>query len=266
MSLYVNSLSSLNRTQSAVNQSIQKIASGTQYPSASYGPSAYAVLTRMYSNVDTISQSNSNAQNSNAMLSTASGGVSSTVDALSSLKEKLLSAANGTNQGSDIQAISGEVNQTVSQISDNAAVQFNGQNLLNGSKSLTVAGDNGYTKINLGNMTAQGLGLVDQNGKSTLDLSSSEGISKAIDTVSSALDIALGQATSIGTAQQGLAYSSANYITQAENLTAAASTTGDTDIASEVSKLKSAQTQDAFSLYATKLNMHNNAAVLSLLQ
>lgn len=266
MSLNVSTLSYLNRTQSSASQSIQKIASGTQYPSASYGASAYSVLTRMYSNIDTAQQSNSNAQTAGAMLSTAMGGVSSTVDALSSLKDKLLSAANGTNNASDIQTISGEINQTVSQINENATIQFNGQNLLDGSQTMTVAGDNGYKNISIGNMTAAGLGLVDENGKSTLDLSSSEGIAKAIDTVGSALDTALGESTKLGAAQQGLSYSSANYTMQAENLTAAASTSGDTDIASEVTKLKSSQTQNALALYATKLNMHNNAAVLSLLQ
>ena len=266
MGLYINSLNNLNRTQSTINQSVQKIASGSQYPSAAYGAAAYSILAKMYSNIDTAAQSSSNTQTSSAMLSTAMGGVSSTVESLSSLKDKLLSAANGTNNASDIQAIQGELNQTVSQINENASVQFNGQTLLDGSKSFAVAGDNGYKNVQLGNMTAQGLGLVDQNGKSTLNLSSSEGIASAIDTVSSALDTALNEAASIGSTQQGLSYSAANYATQQESLTSAASVSGDTDIAAEVSKLKSAQTLNALSLYATKLNMHNNGAVLSLLQ
>ena len=69
-----------------------------------------------------------------------------------------------------------------------------------------------------------------------------------------------------GAAQQNLSYASANYTTQQENLTAAASTSGDTDIAAEVTKLKSADTQNQLALYATKMNMHNNAAVLALLR
>ena len=81
-----------------------------------------------------------------------------------------------------------------------------------------------------------------------------------------ALDSALNESTNIGSAQQNLTYSSANYTTEQESLTTSASTMGDTDIASEVTKLKSSQTQNALALYAAKLNMHNNAAVLSLLR
>ena len=105
MSFAVNTLSTLNRTQSAMNTSIQKIATGSQYPSASYGAAAYSILVNMYSNIGTLDQSNSNTQTANAMLATASGGVSSTVEALGSLQQTLQQAANGTNNASDLQAI-----------------------------------------------------------------------------------------------------------------------------------------------------------------
>lgn len=259
-------LRQVDQTQKAAAKSVQKIASGSQYPSAADGASAYSILVKMYSNIDTAAQSNSNTQTANAMLSTAAGGVSSTVSALSSLQQQLMGAANGTNSESDIAAISKNVNQTIATVNENASIQFNGKNLLDGSQNLTVAGDNGYTNVSLGNMTAQGLGLVDKNGKSTLDLSSKEGISNALDTVNKALDSALNESTNIGSAQQNLTYSSANYTTEQESLTTSASTMGDTDIASEVTKLKSSQTQNALALYAAKLNMHNNAAVLSLLR
>ena len=263
MSFAVNTLSTLNRTQSAMNTSIQKIATGSQYPSASYGAAAYSILVNMYSNIGTLDQSNSNTQTANAMLATASGGVSSTVEALGSLQQTLQQAANGTNNASDLQDLSKTVNQTLSQINENASIQFNGKNLLDGSQSLTVAGDNGYTKVDLGNMTTQGLGLTDQNGNSKIDLSN---ISGSLQTVTDAYNKALDQATSLGAAQQNLSYASANYTTQQENLTAAASTSGDTDIAAEVTKLKSADTQNQLALYATKMSMHNNAAVLALLR
>lgn len=259
-SLYVNNI---NSTQSAINTSLKKIATGSQYPSAQYGAAAYSILTNMYSNIGTLSQSNSNTQTANAMLATAAGGVSSTVDALGSLQQTLQQAANGTNNSADLANLSKTVSQTLSQVNENAAVQFNGQNLLDGSQTLTVAGDNGYTNISIGNMTAQGLGLTDANGNSNVNLNS---ISDALSTVSNAYEKALSESTKLGTAQQGLSYESANYTTQEENLTAAASTMGDTDIASEVTKLKSSQTQQQFALYAAKMNMHNRGAVLSLLQ
>ncbi|MFA6848910.1 MAG: flagellin [Selenomonadaceae bacterium] len=270
MSIYsVNSsmsLNAINSTSNTISKSMQKIASGSQYNSAADGASAYSILTRMYSNIGTLSQSNENTQTMNAMMSTASGGVDSTVTALSSLKDKLLQAANGTNNSSDIGALQKEVDQTVSQIDENAGITFNNQGLLDGTKTLTVAGDNGYKNIALGDMSSQGLGLTDANGDSTLDLSTSKGVASALDTVSAALDTALSQSTNIGSVQQGLSYSSSNYISQTENLTNAASGMGDTDIAAEVTKLKSSQTVQAFALYAAKLNMHDNMGVLALLR
>jgi flagellin len=262
----LSSLRQLDQTQAASAKSIQKITSGSQYPSASDGASAYSILVRMYSNIDASAQYNSNTQTANAMLSTAAGGVSSTVDALSSLQQQLMGAANGTNSQSDIAAIGKNVNQTIAAVNDNASVKFNGQSLLDGSQQVTVAGEHGYTNTRLGDMTAQGLGLTDKNGKSVIDLSSQKGIASALDTVNKALDKALNESTNIGAAQQNLSSASANYTTQQTNLTAAASTMGDTDLASEVTKLKSSQTQNALALYAAKLNMHSRSSVLALLQ
>ena len=91
------SFSSLNHANNAVNNSIKKISTGSQHPNASYGASDYAITQRMQYNLGGYHQSVSNTQNTNSMLKTASGAVSNTLNSLSSLQEKLLNAANGTN-------------------------------------------------------------------------------------------------------------------------------------------------------------------------
>ena len=259
-------LNQINQTNNAANTSLRRIASGSQNPSAAFSPSAYSISARMNSKVGTLSQSKSNTQTANAMLNVASGGVSSTVDTLTSLKEKLLQAANGTNSDSDVATINKSVKQAISTINDNANVEFNGMKLLDGSRSVTVAGDNGYKTLQLGNLSAQGLGLADSEGNSTLDLSSPEGIASAIDTVDAALNSALDLATDIGATQQNLNASDANYATSIASMTEAYSTGDDVDIAAEVTKLKSADTQNQMALFAQKMFMHNNAGVLRLLQ
>ncbi len=258
-------LNQINRTNSAVNSSIRKIASGSQHPSASYGASSYAISARMSSSIGTASQSKSNAQTANSMLNVAAGGVSSTVSALSNIKSQILQAANGTNKNSDTAAISQSISQAISTINDNASIEYNGMKLLDGSRSITVAGDNGYNTLSLGNLSSEALKLTDSQGNSKLDLSSSEGIASALETVDSALDTALGMATDIGAAQQGLSYSEANYTTMEASLTEALSTEDDTDIAAEVTKLRSAETQNQLALHAQTMYMHNSAQVLSLL-
>ncbi len=261
----LGALNQINRTKSAVNSSIEKIATGSQRPSASYGASSYAIAARMSSNVGTAAQSQRNAQNANAMLNVAAGGVSSTVNALTSIREQILQAANGTNKDSDVATIRDSIQQSVSTINDNASVEYNGMKLLDGSRSITVAGDTGYKTVNLGNLSSEGLGLTDADGNLKLDLSSPEGIEKSLETVDSALDSALGLATDIGAAQQGLSFSEANYTTMGESLTASLSTEDDTDIAAEVTKLRSADVQNQLALHAQKMFMHNSAQVLSLL-
>ena len=252
-----SSLNTLDRIRAAQSSSIQKIATGSKYPSAADGASDYAIIQRTYSNIGAVSQSNSNAQTSNSMLSTAAGAVNETVSSLSSLRSTLLNAANGTNGSTDLAALQKSVDQTISAVNDNASVTYNGKQLLNGSQSLTVAGADGYSTVNLGNMTSQGLGLTDSEGKSTINLTDTSSLSSALEKVDSALNSALDQATSLGAAQQGLSYQSSNYTTQEEALYSTVSTQGDTDIAAESVNLASSNTQEKAALFAIKAGMQN---------
>ena len=264
------SFSALNHSTSAVNNSIKKISTGSQHPSAAYGASDYAITQRMQYNLGGYHQSISNTQNSNSMLKVASGAVGNTLDSLSSLKQKLLDAANGTNGASDLSTLQKSVDQTISQINENAGVTYNGKKLLDGSNpGITVAGSFGYDNIPLGDITAQGLGLADAEGNSTIDLTDPASIQNALDKVSSALDTvsatkgtlsdsldaALDEATSLGAFQQGLEFQAANYTTAAENLTSAMSTMDDTDIAAETVNLKSAQTQQQLAMFGIQAQM-----------
>jgi len=252
-----HSLNTLNKVQSAQSSSVQKIATGSKYPSASYGPSDYAIIQRTYSNIGAVAQSNSNTQTANSMLSTAAGAVNETVNSLSSLRSTLLEAANGTNGNTDLAALQKSVEQTISSIDDNASVTYNGKKLLDGSQSITVAGADGYNTVSLGNMTSQGLGLTDSEGKSTIDLTDASSISAALDKVDSALNAATDQATNIGAAQQGLTYQSSNYTTQEENLVATAETVDSADIAKESVNLASSNTQEQAALWAIKQGMQS---------
>jgi flagellin len=281
----ISALNNLNRAHNTTMSSMQKIATGSQHPSASYGPSDYAISQRMNSNIGAIQQSNQNTQTSNAMLNVASGAIKNTVDALSSLKENILNAMNGTNTDSDRGALQKTVDQTVAQINDNASVTFNGKSLLDGGRTATVAGVIGNTQISFGDMTAQGLGLVDENGNSNLDLSTEEGMQNALATVDNALSIAnegqqqisvaqnggmdfesaLDEATTIGAQQQRLEYQAANYATMQENMAAADATMDGTDMAAEITKLRSAQTQEQLAMYGVQMYNQNRANILNLL-
>jgi flagellin len=114
-------------------------------------------------------------------------------------------------------------------------------------------------------MSAQALGLQDSKGNSTLDLSSSKGIADALSVVDTALQSSLSQQTKLGATQEGLDFSASNYTTQAASVTDAASTTGDSDMAKQITNMKSSQTQQTIALHLMTLSNHRNTDVLALL-
>ena len=253
-----SSIRTYNTNSASSASSIQKIATGSKYPSAAYGPASYAILQRTYSNIGATNQANANTQNANAMLNTAAGAAGNTVSMLTSLRSTLLNAANDTNSDVDLATLQKGVDQTISGIDENAATAtYNGKQLLDGSQSINVQGVDGYTNVKIGNLTSQGLGLTDSEGKSTINLTDKSSISSALDKVDAALNTALDQTTSIGAAQQGLGYQSSNLTTQAENLYDTASTEGDTDIAKEATNLASSNTLQQAALFAIKAGLQN---------
>ena len=86
-----SSLSTLNRVQHSMQKTTQQLATGSKYPSAEYGSSAYAILQRMNSHIGGVSQSVQNTQNMSSLIKTAAGATSNTVDALKTIKETLIS-------------------------------------------------------------------------------------------------------------------------------------------------------------------------------
>ncbi|BEU86686.1 flagellin [Selenomonas sp. TAMA-11512] len=219
----------------------RQISTGTRYSTAADNPSAYSIDIRMNSNIGAISQSNENTQKSNSMLKVAAGGVESTVSSLSSLREGIINALNDTNTTGDRNTLSQLAGQAIQTVNDNSSVRYNGMALLDGSKSsgVFVSSDTGAKHaVSLGDMGSTALGLTDAQGRMTLDFSSRDGLNAALETVDNALNAALDQATTIGAAQQGLNYQSANYTVTEENTLGASTTMNGTDIAKAATKLK----------------------------
>jgi len=91
------------------------------------------------------------------MMKVAEGAVSSTVDILKTLKEKVINAANDTNTDEDRATIQKELDQSVDQINDNANVTFNGKYLVDGSHNQKVtATTTSMTNGSLNEATAGG--------------------------------------------------------------------------------------------------------------
>ena len=131
----VNTLNILNKNQSALAKSLQKVSSGMKINSAGDDASGYAISERMRVQIRSLDQDNQNTQNGNSMMKTAEGAVASTVEILKTLKEKAINAANDTNTDEDRRTIQKEINQMVDQIDDNALATYNGKYLVDGSRN-----------------------------------------------------------------------------------------------------------------------------------
>jgi flagellin len=166
----ISTLNTLNKNSSALAKSLQKVSSGMKINGAADDASGYAISERMRVQIRSLDQANNNTQNGNSMMKVAEGAVSSTVDILKTLKEKVINAANDTNTDDDRATIQKELDQSIDQINDNANVTFNGKYLVDGSHNQKVtATTTAMTNTSLNSATTKDTvfsALQDRNGNS----------------------------------------------------------------------------------------------------
>jgi len=134
----ISTLNTLNKNSAGLSKSLAKVSSGQRVNGAADDASGYAISERMRVQVRALDQDNRNTQSGTSMMKVAEGAVSSTVDILKTLKEKVVSAANDDKTDSDRAAIQKELDQSIDQINDNANVTFNGKYLVDGSHNNAV--------------------------------------------------------------------------------------------------------------------------------
>ena len=147
-----NTLNQLDKNDKALAKSLKKVSSGMRINSAADDASGFSISEKMRTQMRSLDQDIDNAQTGNSMLKVAEGGIQSTVDILSTLKEKVINAANDTNTDADRATIQKELDQAVDQLDENANVQYNGKGMLDGSHNNQVVGKDGAgTKTTLVN-------------------------------------------------------------------------------------------------------------------
>ena len=133
-----NTLNELNKNEKARTKNLKNLSTGMKINSAEDDASGYAISEKMQTQIRSLSQDLDNTQTAMSMLKVAEGGVQSTVDILSTLKEKVINAANDTNTDADRAIIQKELDQAVNQIDENANVMYNGKIVLDGSHNNEV--------------------------------------------------------------------------------------------------------------------------------
>lgn len=270
-----------NRANNATQKTLQTIATGSMHPTAAYGASEYSIAARFESNIRATRQSVQNTQNLSEMVKTAAGATKNTIDALTTIKERLINAANDTNGTLDRSALQQEINQLVAQINENAYVEYNGKRLIDGSQeSLTLAGIDGYENFAMGDLRSRALGLTDAEGNVTIDTSTVESANRSLAIVDDALDVAryqsnslnfaedfinegisfdraLDEATTQGAQLQRMEYQEANYRTMEENMLAAQSAMDDANIAQQITQMRNQQILEQLAIFANKAYEQN---------
>jgi flagellin len=168
----LNAQRNLNRSQSALSTSLQRLSSGMRINSAKDDAAGLAISERFTAQIRGLGQAVRNSNDGISMAQTAEGSLGEVTNNLQRIRELAVQSANATNSSSDRAAMQQEVSQLVSEI-DRVAGQtnFNGVKLLDGSftsQAFQVGANVGET-ISLSsivNATKGGLGL--DNGTATV--------------------------------------------------------------------------------------------------
>ncbi|MBD8046426.1 flagellin N-terminal helical domain-containing protein [Clostridium faecium] len=181
-----------------LNQStaLNRISSGLKVATAKDDPNKMAQSEQLKLQIRGIQMAAKNTQDAVSMIQAADGSANNISEIIIRIKE-LITSAGGSHIEESLQSIQGEINQMIEGI-DNIAkfAEFNGVRLLAEEGSdvknpetleLLSGGNVGdITKIPKYDLTAKGLGLIDNGGKVTIDV---KDVGGSIDKINKSLDI-----------------------------------------------------------------------------
>ncbi len=262
----INSLSptNLNNSQNAQLTTLQRLSSGLRINSAKDDAAGLAIAAAMASQISSDTQAMRNINDGLSLTDTAGSALSQVSDTLQRMRELTVQAANGTNNASNLQMIQGEINQLAQGLDQVAGnVQFNGQNLLDGTfngQVQTGANQGDTHTLSLGNASSQGLVI------SNIDVTNQANAANALNLLDNAINSVGKQQSIIGATQAALNSTLANLSNTYENIAASKSRISDTDYAKESSNLAQNNVQAQASLKAQSIYNSMQKNVLDLIK
>jgi len=243
----------LTSSQSELDSSMSKLASGYRITKAADDAAGLAVSEKMRAAVGGTNQAIRNANDGISMVQTAEGGLAEISNIVIRVRELAVQAANGTLVTADRQAIGKEIEQISSEIdSISNRTTFNGISLLNGgagSVTLQVGANNSSNdrlSVAFSNFTT-GSGSISSFGDlagSFVDATSASSLSaqitaanKLITASDNAIKSINNKRAELGAVQNRLGHSIAVQQVASDTLSAANSRIRDVDVASESARL-----------------------------
>src|SRR6266700_5729622 len=130
----LNAQRSLNKSQSSLSTSMQRLSSGLRINSAADDAAGLAISERMNSQVRGMNVAIRNANDAISLAQTADGALASVGDSLQRMRELAVQSLNSTNSGSDKDSLNQEFQQLASEIGRVlGGTTFNGAAVLGGS-------------------------------------------------------------------------------------------------------------------------------------
>ena len=232
-----------------LDKNMEKLSSGIRIVRAGDDASGLAVSEKMRSQIRGLRQASTNAANGISFIQTSEGYLQESQDILQRLRELSVQSANGIYTDEDRMQIQVEVSALVNEVDRIAShAQFNGMNMLTG-RFARAGGQNVVTasmwlqiganmdqrtRVFIGTMTAEALGIRNPGNKQIISLSTPDGANRSIGMLDSALRAINKQRADLGAYQNRLEYAVKGLDVGAENLQAAESRIRDADMASEM--------------------------------
>ena len=257
-----------------IQKDMEKLSSGMAINRSSDNAAGLSISEKMRSQIRGLNQASKNVSDMSSFVQTADGYLQETVDILQRVRELAVQSANGIYSEEDRMQISVECNALISEIDRIASqAQFNGMNILtgrfseNGVQFQIGANMDQNIKVNVGNMSAEALGLKgSQNGGVAVSVEDQESSNMTIATIDEALKIVLKQRGDLGANMNRAEMAQKGIDIAAENLQASESRIRDADIDREiVNYTRDAILQQASTAMLAQAN-NSSQNVLRLLQ
>lgn len=236
--LFSGAASQAQKTNSKLQSTIESIVSGNINTQNADNVAAVAVAAQMQSQLGNLRQVTANISQNLSLTQTAGDAVAQEIGIVGQLQQLATQANVSGLNAQQRQSLNTQFQQLASQLDQIAnTTSFNGQNLLNGTFSTSVAqamgagGDSGTT-LSIGNLSAQSL-----FGGTTPDLLTQQGAAVAQNALQQALNTLGGVQSGIGSFSQTLDYAAASAETALNNIAAANSNISDTDLAQASTQL-----------------------------
>ncbi|MDQ2680791.1 MAG: hypothetical protein M3Y21_07205 [Candidatus Eremiobacteraeota bacterium] len=155
----------LDKNQNSLRNTVNQLSSGLRINSAADDPSGLAIATNLQTQVDGFQQAVSNVQDATNAATVADGALQTTTDILQRIRSLAVEASSDITSQSDKANLQSEVSQLlleVNRISQNT--NFNGQPLLDGTKSGFQAEQQAFVNISSNSALATNGGIAIANG------------------------------------------------------------------------------------------------------